>query len=54
MVSEKKKPLFVGGWDRKNHPRDPRLSSLGKPREIKRCSSGQVFLSYPHTYDGLL
>ena len=35
-------------------PRDHRLSSLGKPRDAKRRSSGRIFLSYPHTHEGFL
>ena len=27
---------------------------LGKPRDAKQWSSGWIFLSYPHTYDGFL
>ena len=33
VVSKKKNPLKVCGWDRKSVPRDHRLSSLGKPRD---------------------
>ena len=29
-------------------------SSLGKPRDTKRRSSGQILLSHPHTHDGVL
>ena len=35
-VEQKKNPLFVLGWDRKIHPVDHRLSSLGKPRDVNR------------------
>ena len=35
-------------------PRDNSLSSLGKPRDAKRRSSGQIFLSNPHTNNGFL
>ena len=38
----------------KSVPRNHRLSSLGKPRDAKRRSSGQIFLSYPHTHDRFL
>ena len=31
-----------------------RLSSLGKSCDAKRWSSGQIFLSHPHTHDGFL
>ena len=30
------------------------MSSLSKPRDAKRRSSGQIFLSYPHTHDKFL
>ena len=43
MVSQNINLLFV--------PRDNRLSSLGKPRDAKRRSSGRGFLSYLYTYD---
>ena len=55
MVSKKKSPLFVWGWE-KSVPRDHRLSSIaslvmlnGDPQE-----SGRIFLSHPHTHDGFL
>ena len=35
----------------KTIPHDHLLSTLGKPRDAKRRSSGRIFLSYPHTYD---
>ena len=38
----------------KSIPRDHRLSSLGKPRDANWWSSGQIFLSYPHTHDRFL
>ena len=38
----------------KSAPRDYRLSSLGKPCDAKRRSSGQVFLSFPHPHDNLI
>ena len=50
----KKNPLFVWGWDRKIRPSDHRLSSLCKPRDAERRSSGRIFLSYPHTHDRFL
>ena len=31
-----------------------RFSSLSKPPNVKRRSSGQIFLSYPHTHDRFL
>ena len=40
------------GMIEKSDPWDHRLSSLGKPRDAQRSSSGQIFLSYPHTHDG--
>ena len=47
VVSKKNNPLFVWGCDRKSVPRDHRLSSLGKPRNGNRRSSGRIFLSHP-------
>ena len=41
------------GWE-KIVPRDNRLSSLGKPRDANRRSSGRIFLSHLHTHDGFL
>ena len=38
----------------KSVPQHRRLSSLGKPRDAKQRSSGQIFLSYPHTHDRFL
>ena len=38
----------------KSVPHDQRLSSLGKPRDAKRRSSGQIFLAYRHTHDRFL
>ena len=38
----------------KSVPRDHRLSSLGKPRDANRWSSGRIFLSHPHTHDRFL
>ena len=35
----------------KSVPRDHRLSSLDKPCDINRWSSGRIFLSHPHTHD---
>ena len=35
-------------------PRDHRLSSINKPCDANRWSSGQIFLSHPHTHDGFL
>ena len=34
----------------KSVPLDHRLSSIGKPCDAKRQSSGQIFLSHPHTH----
>ena len=53
MVSKKKKYLCEVKIE-KSGPRDHRLSSLGKPRDAKRRSSGRIFLFYPHTHDRLL
>ena len=44
-------PVNDVGWLLKFVPWHRLLSSLGKPRETKRRSSGQIFLSYPHTHD---
>ena len=38
----------------KSVPRDHRMSSLGKPRDANRWSSGRIFLSHPHTHDRFL
>ena len=38
----------------KSVPQDNRLSSLGKPRDAKQWSSGQIFLSHPHTHDSIV
>ena len=38
----------------KSVPQDHRSSSLSKPRDAKQRSSGQIFLSYPHTHDRFL
>ena len=35
-------------------PRNHRLSSLDKPRDAKRRTSGRIFLSYPHTHERVL
>ena len=51
VVSEKKNPLFVWGWDRKIRP-------SGSPFVITRQASwcqtlilGRIFLSHPHTHN---
>ena len=51
MVSKKKNKLSCEGRIEKSVPRDHRLSSLGKPHDVKRRSSGWIFLPYPHTHD---
>ena len=38
----------------KSVPMDHRLSSIGKPNDAKRRSSGRIFLFYPHTHDRFL
>ena len=55
VVSKKKNPLYLceDGIE-KSVPRDHCLSSLGKPRDANRRSSGQIFLSHLHTHDGPL
>ena len=42
MVSKKNNQLFLWGWDRKSDPRNHRLSSLGKPHDANRWSSGRI------------
>ena len=53
-MSKKRIHYSCEGRIEKSVPRDHRLSSLGKPRDAKRRSSGQIFLSYPHTHGGFL
>ena len=38
----------------KSVPQDHHVSSLSKPCDAKRWTSGQNFLSYPHTHDRFL
>ena len=52
--SEKRIHFSCEGRIEKSVPRNHRLSSLGKPRDAKRRSSGLIFLSYPHTHDRFL
>ena len=54
VVSKKKIHYSCEDRIEKSIPRDHRLSSLGKPRDAKRRSSGRIFLSFPHTYHRLL
>ena len=54
MVSKNKNQLLVWGRDKKNDPRDHRFSSLGKPRDAKRWSSGRICLSYLYTHNVVL
>ena len=52
---QEKEPIIRrGGRIEKSIPRDHRLSSLDKPRDVKRWSSGRIFLSYPHAHDRFL
>ena len=51
---QEKKHYSCEGKIEKSVPLDHHLSSLGKPRDTKRRSSGQIFLSYPHTHDRFL
>ena len=51
---EQEKESFVRVRVEKSVPRDHRMSSLGKPRDAKQRSSGQIFLSYPHSHDRFL
>ena len=39
------------GDKKKSVPRDQRLSSMSKPHDDKRKSSGRILLSQPHTHD---
>ena len=50
---EKESTIHVGKIE-KSVPQDHHLSSLRKPRDAKRWSSGQIFLSHPHTHDRFL
>ena len=54
MVSKKIFHYSCEGRIEKSVPRDHRLSSLGKPHDAKRRSSGWIVLSYPHTHDRFL
>ena len=51
VVGKKKNPYSCEVRIEKSFPRDHRLSSLGKPRDVKRRSWGRIFLSYPHTHE---
>ena len=51
-MGKKKNLLFLWVWDRKTHPL--RFSSIGKSRDAKWWSSGQIFLSHPRTHDRFL
>ena len=51
---EKESNLNFKGKIENHVPRDHSLSSLGKSCDAKRWSSGQIFLSYPHTHDRFL
>ena len=57
--NEQEKSSIIRVWVGQKNPslgitRDHRLSSLGKPRDAKRRSSGRIFLSYPHAHDRFL
>ena len=52
MVGKKK--IHCEGRIEKSVPRDHRFSSLGKPRDDKRQSTWQFFLSYSHTHDSYI
>ena len=54
VVSKKNNPFLVWGWLRKIRPEVHRLLSLGKHRDVNRWSTGQMFVSHPHTHDGFL
>ena len=54
VVSKKKNPLFVWGWDRKIYPS---RSLFVTTRQASWCQSlilGRIFLSQPHTHDRFL
>ena len=53
-MSKKNNKLFYEGRIEKSVPRDHCLTSLGKPRDAKRRSSGRIFLPYPHTHGRFL
>ena len=53
-MSKKRIHYSYEGMIEKSISQDRRLSSLSKPCDAKRRSSGQIFLSYPHTYDRYL
>ena len=55
-MRKKKLHYTYEGKIEKSVPRDYSLSSVGKPRDAKRRSTGRIFLSYmyPHTHDGFL
>ena len=55
LVVRKKKIIHYSCEDgiEKSVPRDHRFSSLVKPRDANRWSSGRIFLSHPHTMTGL-
>ena len=54
LSKKKKNQLLCEVRIEKSVPRDHRLSTLGKPRDAKRRSSGRMFLFYPHTHDRFL
>ena len=54
LIKKKRIHYSSKGRIEKSVPQDHHLSSLGKPRDAKWRSSGQSFLSYPHTHDGFL
>ena len=49
-----KEPIIRLRVGKKTVPQVRRLSSLGKPRGVKRRPLGRIFLSYPHTNNRLL
>ena len=55
VVSKKKNPLFLWGWDRKIRPsQSPFVITRQASWWPNRWSSGRIFLSHSHTHDGSL
>ena len=50
---EYKNLTLVGGWDRKIRPNDHRLASRGMRMTTNSDRDGRIFLSHPHTNNGL-
>ena len=50
VVDKKRIQHSCEGGIEKFVPHDHRLSSLSKPRDANRLTSGQICLYHPHTY----